>query len=166
MQKVVQISIFIALTILFAPNFFGASSNKDKHERMDKEELKATIDTIKARKLSFKDFKDHYSFDDTTDVLINIFFDKQSNSAIGQMSFLPITVLLAIIPPPIRVIGVGLTVIAFPIFLNGAYTMYKFRKKKLLIILIEYQKTGHLPGWVRKKANDMLDYYEDQRLDY
>ena len=166
MQKVVQISIFIALTILFAPNVFGASSNKDKHERMDKEELKATIDTIKARKLSFKDFKDHYSFDDTTDVLINIFFDKQSNSAIGQMSFLPITVLLAIIPPPIRVIGVGLTVIAFPIFLNGAYTMYKFRKKKLLIILIEYQKTGHLPGWVRKKANDMLDYYEDQRLDY
>ena len=166
MQKLVKIFIVALLSFFLLPNLSWAKFSKKDTERMDKKELKAEIDTIKARKLTFKEFKDHYSINDTSDVIIDIFFDKQSNSAVGQMSFLPIAVGLALIPPPIRVIGVGLTVIAFPIFLNGAYTMHKFRKKKLLMVLVEYKKTGYLPNWVRRKADNMLDYYEDVQIDY
>ena len=166
MKKVVQIIIITLSSLLFINQTASAKPNKDNELRMDKDELKAIVDTIKARKISFKDFKDDYSFNDTANVIINIFFDKQDNSAIGQMSFLPITLALTLIPPPIRVLGAGLTLIAFPLFLNGAYTMHKFRKKKLLMVLIEYKKTGYLPGWVRKKANNMLAYYENVKLDY
>ena len=166
MQKLVKIIIVSLFTFFLNPSLISATSHKDGIEKMNKKEIRAEIDTIKARKLSFKEFKDFYSTNDTTDVIIDIFFDKQSNSAVGQMSFLPIAVALAIIPPPIRIIGMGLTVIAFPIFVNGAYTMYKFRNKKLLMLLVDYRTTGHLPGWVRRKADNMLDYYEDVKLDY
>jgi hypothetical protein len=166
MQKLVKIIIVSLFCFFLSPLLSKASSHKDGIEKMSRKELKAEVDSIKARKLSFKDFKDAYAIDDTSDVIIAIFFDKKSNSARGQMSYLPLTLLLAVIPPPVRIIGVGLTVVALPLFINGAYTMYKFRNKKLLMVLTEYKKTGHLPGWVRRKAANMLAYYEDVKLDY
>lgn len=166
MREVVKIIIVGVFSFLFSHNLSWANSDTAAVVRMDKKELKAETDTIKARKLSYADFKNNYSINDTTETIINIFFDKQSNSAIGQMSFLPIAVALVIIPPPIRIIGMGLTIIAFPLFLNGAYTMYKFRRKKLLKVLVEYKKTGYLPSWIRKKAANQLDYLDSLKIDY
>lgn len=152
MQKVVKLLLVGLMCCLLTPKSSWAQDGKEEK--------------IKARKLSYKNFKDDYSFNDTTDVIIDLFFDKKNNSAVGQMSFLPIAIAIAIVPPPIRVIGVGLTIIAFPLFLNGAYTMYKFRNKKLLMVLTEYKKTGYLPKWVKKKAVNQLEYIDSLQLEY
>ena len=117
---------------------------------------------IKYRKLNYNDFT-KYSINDTSAVIIDIFFDKKDNSAISQMSFLPITVAVAIISPPI---SAGLTLISFPLFVNGSYMLVKYRKKKLYKILTEYKETGQLPIWARKKANKQLDYYEKIKTEY
>ncbi|PCI94038.1 MAG: hypothetical protein COB15_15075 [Flavobacteriales bacterium] len=117
---------------------------------------------IKYRKLNYNDFT-KYSINDTSAVIIDIFFDKKDNTAISQMSFLPITVAVAIISPPI---SAGLTLISFPLFVNGSYMLVKYRKKKLYKVLTEYKETGQLPKWVRKKANKQLDYYEMIKTEY
>ncbi len=119
---------------------------------------------IKFRKLDYNDFG-KYSINDTSAVIIEIFFDKKDNAAYGQMSFLPITVSLAVIPPT-RTIGVGLSFISIPLFLNGSYMLIKYRKKKLYMVLTEYKKTKKLPNWIRKKANKTLEYYEMMKSEY
>jgi hypothetical protein len=120
---------------------------------------------IKVRNLTYNDFVSDYSFNDTTAVIIDIFFEKRDNGALGEMSFLPITIGLAAIPQT-RTIGVGLTFISLPVFLHGSYTLVKFRKKKLYNVLVEYKKTKILPKWVRRKANKLLDYYETIQTEY
>ena len=122
----------------------------------------AQEEKIKYRKLNYNDFT-KYSINDTSAVIIDIFFDKKDNTAISQMSFLPITVAVAIISPPI---SAGLTLISFPLFVNGSYMLVKYRKKKLYKVLTEYKETGQLPKWVRKKANKQLDYYEMIKTEY
>ena len=117
---------------------------------------------IKYRKLDYNDFK-KLSINDTSDVIIDIFYDKKDNTAIGQMSFLPITVAIFIISPPI---SLGLTTISFPIFLHGSYVLIKYRKKKLYDVLTVYQTTNSLPKWVRKKANKQLVRYEMIKSEY
>jgi len=117
---------------------------------------------IKFRKLNYKDFK-KLSINDTSDVIIDIFYDKKDNTAIGQMSFLPITVAIFIISPPI---SVGLTTISFPVFLHGGYVLIKYRKKKLYDVLTVYQTTNSLPKWIRKKANKQLARYEMIKSEY
>ncbi len=117
---------------------------------------------IKYRKLDYNDFS-KLSINDTSAVIIDIFFDKKNNMALGQMSFLPITVAVFIISPQI---SVGLTAISFPFFLNGSYMLIKYRKKKLYMVLTEYAATKTLPNWVRKKANKTLDYYETIKSEY
>lgn len=119
---------------------------------------------IKFRKLDYNDFG-KYSINDTSAVIIDIFFDKKDNAALGQMSFLPVTAALFVIPPT-RVIGAGTTLISFPLFLNGSYMLIKYRKKKLYKLLIEYKKTKTLPKWVRRKANRLLDYYDAIKAGY
>jgi len=117
---------------------------------------------IKYRKLDYKDFK-QISINDTSDVIIDIFYDKKDNSAIGQMSFLPVTAAIFIISPPI---SLGLTTISFPLFVNGTYILVKYRKKKLYTVLTTYSKTKQLPNWIRKKANKQLEYYELIKTEY
>ena len=114
---------------------------------------------VKTRKLSYNDFVSDYSFNDTSAVIIDIFFDKKDNAGFGEMSFLPITVLLAAIPPT-RMIGIGTTLISLPLFLHGSYTLLKYRKKKLYTVLVVYKKNKILPKWIRRKANKLLDYYD------
>ncbi len=116
----------------------------------------AQEEKIKYRKLDYNDFS-KYSVNDTSAVIIDIFFDKKDNAALGQMSFLPITVGIFIISPPI---SLGLTTISFPLFLNGSYMLIKYRKKKLYMVLTDYAENRTLPNWVRKKAKKQLDYYE------
>ena len=81
------------------------------------------------------------------------------------MSLLPLSIVLFAIPPS-RLIGVGTAVISVPLFLNGSYTLVKYRKKKLYKVLVDYKKTQTLPQWVRKRANKLLVRYDDLEMDY
>ena len=117
---------------------------------------------IKYRKLDYNDFL-KYSVNDTSSVVIDVFFDKKDNTALGQMSFLPISAAIYIISPQL---SVGLTLISFPLFVNGSYLLVKYRKKKLFMILNEYKETGYLPNWVRKKAIKQLKAYEMIKSEY
>lgn len=109
---------------------------------------------VKARKLSYSDFLAHYSINDTSAAVIEIFFDKKDNNAKGEMSFLPITAGVFFIFP---VIGAGLSVVSVPLFIHGSYTLVKYRKKKLVNVLTEYRETQELPKWLRRKVNKSLD---------
>ncbi len=122
----------------------------------------AQEEKIKYRKLKYNDFI-KMSINDTSLATIDIFFDKKDNSAISQMSFLPVTLAIAVISPQI---SAGLTAISFPLFMNGSYMLIKYRKKKLYKVLTEYKETGQLPNWVRKKANKQLDYLEMIKTQY
>jgi len=117
---------------------------------------------IKYRKLDYSAFS-KLSTNDTSQVIIDLFFDKKSNGAIGQMTILPVTLIIFPISPPI---SAGLTLISFPLFVNGTYMMIKYRKKKLHEVLTEYADTGILPKWVRNKAKKQLKYIELLKLDY
>ncbi len=117
---------------------------------------------MKYRKLDYNDFL-KYSINDTSAVIIDVFFDKKDNTALGQMSFLPITVAIYVISPPL---SAGLTIISFPLFVNGSYLLVKYRKKKLYMVLNDYKKTGHLPNWIRKKAIKQLEAYELIKSEY
>lgn len=120
---------------------------------------------IKYRKLSHSDFIDQFGINDTATVAIDIFFDKKENSAYGQMTFLPITVGLAIIPDT-RVIGVGTTLISLPLFLNGCYMLIKYRKRKLHKVLTVYTNTKELPKWLQKKVDKHLLLYKVMDREY
>jgi hypothetical protein len=121
----------------------------------------ATDSTVtKARKLSYSDFLAHYSINDTSAAVIEIFFDKKDNNAKGEMSFLPITAGVFILFP---VIGAGLSVVSVPLFIHGSYTLVKYRKKKLVNVLTEYRETQELPKWLRRKVNKSL---EAERYNY
>ncbi len=117
---------------------------------------------IKFRKLNYIDFK-AYSVNDTSTVIIDIFFDKSGNAAVGQMSITPIAMATYLISPQI---GIVLTAVSMPFFINGSYMLVKYRKKKLYKVLVEYRDTKQLPKWVRRKANKQLDFYEKIKLEY
>ncbi len=119
----------------------------------------------KARKLTYSDFTAEFGINDTANAIIDIFFDKRENAALGEMSFLPISLVLAVIPQT-RIVGVGTAIISLPLFAHGLYTLLKFRKKKLVLILLEYKSTKELPNWVRKKVNKQLALYKIIEREY
>jgi hypothetical protein len=136
MQKLIFLFIFLGTSLIVIGN------NPDST-------------AIKPRKLDYNDFIAKYSVHDTSSTIINIFFDKKSNSAIGQMSIFPISVALFSVLPSL---SVGLSAISFPFFVNGSVVLIKYRKKKLQKVLIEYKETRKMPKWVRKKVNKSLDF--------
>lgn len=109
---------------------------------------------VKVRNLEYSDFIANYSINDTSNTVIDIFFDKRNNTAKGQLSFFPIT---AAIFPLVPVISVGLSIVTFPMFINGTVVWIKYRKKKLQKVLINYKETHELPNWIRKKVNKSLE---------
>ncbi len=109
---------------------------------------------VKARNLEYSDFIANYSINDTSNTVIDIFFDKRNNTAKGQLSFFPIT---AAIFPLVPVISVGLSIVTFPMFINGTVVWIKYRKKKLQKVLVNYKETKELPNWIRKKVNKSLE---------
>lgn len=119
---------------------------------------------IKYRKLTYSDFT-KIAVNDTSIAVIDLFFSKKENAVYNQMSLLPLSLVLFAIPPS-RLIGVGTAVISVPLFLNGSYTLVKYRKKKLYKVLVNYQTTQTLPKWVRKRANKLLIRYDDLELNY
>lgn len=120
---------------------------------------------IKYRKLTYNDFSSQFSINDTATVVIDLFFDKKDNAALGQMSFLPITMGLAAIPKT-KPLGVGLTFISLPLFINGTMTLIRYRNQKLHKVLTEYKATKTLPNWIRRKTNRLLNYYNELERDY
>jgi hypothetical protein len=117
------------------------------------------------RKLTYNDFNTQFSINDTATVIIDLFFDKKDNAALGQMSFLPITLGLAAIPKT-KPLGIGLTIVSLPLFINGAMTLVRYRNYKLYKVLSEYKETKELPKWIRRKANRLLEYYNSLENDY
>lgn len=117
------------------------------------------------RKLTYNDFSSQFSFNDTATVLIDLFFDKKDNAALGQMSLLPVTAGLAVIPKT-RPLGVGLTIISLPLFINGTMTLVRYRNYKLYKVLTEYKETKTMPKWLRRKTNRLLEYYNTLERDY
>tara|TARA_B110000091_G_C13705780_1_gene428268 strand:+ start:9 stop:404 length:396 start_codon:yes stop_codon:yes gene_type:complete len=91
------------------------------------------------------------SINDTSDAVIDLFFSKKESAVYNQMSLLPISIILAVVPTPAQVVGLGSFIISGPLFLNGSYTLIRYRKKKLHKILNEYKTNKTLPKWVRKK---------------
>ena len=116
-------------------------------------------ETVKARKLNFKDFQDDYSINDTSSAIIDLFFGKKDYTAYGQITLLPITTGLVFFPPT-SILGIGLSAVSVPLFFNGLRVLHKYRKKKLLEVLLVYKKTGLLPPKIRKQTNRLLFYYE------
>ena len=133
---------FILLIIFLANGVISFCENTDSSQ-------------VKARKLDYNDFIAKYSVNDTSSIIINIFFDKKSNSALGQMSIFPVT---AAFFPLFPVFSIGMSAVSFPFFVNGSVVLIKYRKKKLQKVLIEYKETRTLPKWIRKKVNKSLDY--------
>src|SRR5690606_23357994 len=109
---------------------------------------------VKARKLEYSDFIANYSINDTSNTVIDIFFDKRNNTAKGQMSFFPITAAIFLLVP---IICIVLSVVTFVMFVNGTVVLVKSLKKKLQKVLIYYKETKELPKWVRKKVNKSLE---------
>lgn len=109
---------------------------------------------IKISKIDYAEFIAKYSINDTSTTVINIFFDKSSNSAMGQMSIFPLT---AAIYPLSPFISVSLSLVSLPIFVNGTVILIKYRKKKLYKVLVHYSETYELPKWLRKKVNKSLE---------
>tara|TARA_B100000809_G_scaffold265999_1_gene326797 strand:+ start:9119 stop:9553 length:435 start_codon:yes stop_codon:yes gene_type:complete len=106
------------------------------------------------------------SINDTSDAVIDLFFSKKESAVYNQMSLLPISIILAVVPTPAQVVGLGSFIISGPLFLNGSYTLIRYRKKKLHKILNEYKTNKTLPKWVRKKTNKLLKEYSLQQIDY
>jgi hypothetical protein len=142
MKRVILIIIFFSISL----SYFSQANEK-----------------IKYRKLTYNYFITKHSTNDTSEAVIEIFFDKKDNAALGQMSFLPITIAIYLISPQI---SAGLTIISFPLFLNGSYMLIKYRNKKLYDVLNEYKETQKLPKWLRKKTNRLLNYYEEVKTEY
>ncbi len=161
MKKLILVSILVSAQ-LFA---VAGNNNKSKSAKNNKQ-----VKAKKEHKLNYDEFVNKYGADDTSLAVIEIFFDKRDNAAKGQMSFLPLSTVVAVIIPPI---GVGLMAVSTPIFINGLIVNQKYNRRKLKNILDEYQSTNELPVKLQNKVNDFIEdeqeyerYYEDKLVEY
>jgi hypothetical protein len=86
-------------------------------------------------KLSYHEYIDQYGNNDTSIAMINLFFHKRNETAIGKMSFLPVAASITVILPPI---GLGLSALSSPLFISGLITRSRYSHKNLLIALKNY----------------------------
>ena len=110
-------------------------------------------------KLTYEQFINQYGIDDTAVAIIDIFFDKRSNSAAGKMSFLPLSGAVTVIVPPV---GFGLMAISSPLFISGLITKSNYNRKKLLNALVNYQNNKLLSVKHRKKVVELM--YAEQEM--
>jgi hypothetical protein len=110
------------------------------------------------RKWNYWDFKKQYSINDTSILIVDLFFEKKEESAYSQMVFLPISSSLLLLNGPL---GMGLMAVSTPFFINGVITLIKYRKKKLYFVLEDYQDDRTLPNWVRRKVSKRLEKIEE-----
>lgn len=115
---------------------------------------KLTDKIKKEEKVSYNDYMLKYGENDTTAAIISVFYDKRENSGAGQMSFLPITGSLCIVSPPI---GISLSIITAPIFLNGFITYKRHNNKNLEIVLNNYLANGYLSKRLKRRVLKQLE---------
>ena len=135
--------------MILSLNFFSQIENGEK---------------VKFRKLAYTDFK-KISINDTSDAVIDLFFNKKDNAIYTQLVLLPVSIILTVIPPT-HFIGIGSFAISGPLFINGSATLIRYRKKKLYTVLLEYNETSKLPKWARNKANRRIKKYELLPINY
>ncbi|MBL4593122.1 MAG: hypothetical protein JKX68_04805 [Flavobacteriales bacterium] len=109
---------------------------------------KHKIKKAKNPKLSYQEYIIQYGNNDTSVAIINLFFDKRNETAVGKMSFLPITAGITMFVPPI---GLGLSAITSPLFISGLITRTRYSHKNLLIALKSYHNTNMLSANFQNK---------------
>jgi len=108
------------------------------------------IDSEASHKLSYIQFTEQYGIDDTSKAIIDLYFEKKEYSGKGQLSFLPLSAVIAVVIPPL---GLGLMAISSPLFISGIITSNRYSRKKLLHTLIEYQQNNLLSNKKRKRIS-------------
>ena len=117
---------------------------------------------VKPRNISYNDFLKNYANDDTSTAIVELFFEKRTDVGPGQMVFFPLTAALFPISPHL---SIGTSLISFPLCVNGARIMVRYRKGKLLKVLNQYNSDKTLPKWVRKKTIRLMQHYENIDLE-
>ncbi len=100
--------------------------------------------TKKICKYKYEDFKE-LSINETSDAAIDLFLSKKESAIYNQISLLPFSIILIAVPTPAQVVGLGSLAISGPLFINGSYTLARYRKRKLHNVLTEYKETKTLP---------------------
>ena len=127
-------SILISVFLIIGYSSFAKENNIKKEKK---------------EHLNYDEYVQKYGVNDTSIAIINVYFDKKYNAGAGQMSFLPLTLALSIITPPI---GISLTLISTPIFINGVITSNRYSDKNLVKALNNYQSEQLMSDRIRKKV--------------
>jgi hypothetical protein len=119
---------------------------------------------MNSEKLCYQDYIDQYGINDTSKAIINFYFDKRELSAAGKMSFLPLSMVLAIVVPTV---GLGLMAISSPLFVSGVITRKKYNNKNLIKELNNYNENNILSKKMEKIIVYLLEeeeLYNDELL--
>jgi hypothetical protein len=142
-------------TIILITVLLGLGNNSFAQEKNKKQNQKES--------LNYEECVTKYGVDDTSIAIINVYFDRRYNAGTGQMSFLPITLVLTAITPPI---GLGLTIVSSPMFVNGLIVRNRYSHKNMIKALDNYHSEKILSDKVRRKVtNYMLEEQEDKQLE-
>lgn len=142
MKTLILISIFLSV----GSSTFAKEKNKEQNQKEN---------------LNYEECVAKYGVDDTSIAIINVYFDKRYNAGTGQMSFLPITLALTAVAPPI---GIGLSIVSTPMFVNGLIVRNRYSNKNMIKTLNNYHGENTLSDNIRNKVVDyMLDEQEDKQ---
>jgi hypothetical protein len=132
----------ISIIILLSNNCFAQKNHSENN---------------KVHKLSYEEYINQYGSDDTSKAIIDLFFDKRELNAAGKMSFLPLSVVVTVVVPPI---GIGLMTISSPLFISGIITREKYNHKNLIKTLDNYQNNNLLSANIKKKVGQLMEAQE------
>lgn len=144
MRTLILITIFLGI----GSSTFAKEKNKEQNQKGN---------------LNYEESITKYGVDDTSIAIINVYFDKRHNAGTGQMSFLPLSLALTTVAPPI---GIGLTMVSAPMFVNGLIVRSRYSQKNMIKALNNYNSEKILTDKVRRKVtNYMLEEQEDKQLE-
>lgn len=104
-------------------------------------------------KHSYEEYVNMYGENDTSRAIIELFFDKREFNAGGKMSFLPLSMGVALVVPPI---GIALAAVSSPLFVSGIITRKRYNHKNLMAALEQYNKNGKVPKRIKKNVKLIL----------
>ena len=136
-------TLTIILTMVICSNCFAAKKNTKRRH---------------TEKFSYQEYINHFGINDTSKAIIDLYFNKRELCAVGNMSFMPLSMTIALVIPPV---GEGLMAISSPLFVSGVITRKKYYYKNLLKELNNYNENNILS----KKMNKIMGYLlEEQEL--
>jgi len=131
-------NLIIILIVFVCSNSFWAKKHAKKESNL---------------KHSYEEYVRLYGDTDTSRAIIELFFDKRQLSASGKMSFLGLSLGVALIVPPI---GIGLVGVSSPLFISGIVTRKRYNHKNLRAVLEQFNKNGELPMKIEKQVKLIL----------